>query len=266
MKVVKDLMRRTRSEGRMDADNRWWVAELLAADCEKAWLHPGEEETMPKWYVWLGMEKEDEKRKMEELHQQRVNQMIKSAEGSAGLWHKITKPTAWRGGAQISKKEEEDVRLLDRCEAKRKEWAMLWQCDESVQNMEDKLWKNEELKKLERALPRLRECDLEKASMLYKAKTEVGGLNERKKQEEKWWSFWRRWSRVEKWPQQACTKMFFLIQKNPTSEMPISLLPDVDALVGLRRWRSGSRNIAWIGTLLMAEMEEELSLQELSDR
>ena len=39
---------------------RWWVAELLAADCEKAWLNPGEEETMQQWYAWLEkMEKED---------------------------------------------------------------------------------------------------------------------------------------------------------------------------------------------------------------
>ena len=30
----------------MDAENRWWVAELLVADCEKAWLHPEEEETV----------------------------------------------------------------------------------------------------------------------------------------------------------------------------------------------------------------------------
>ena len=89
--------------------------------------------------------------------------MIKSAEGNAGLLHKITKPTMWRGGVQILKKEE-DARLLDRCEAKRKEWAKHWQCDESVQNVEDKPWKNEELKKLEEALPMLHECDLEKAS------------------------------------------------------------------------------------------------------
>ena len=62
-------------------------------------------------------------RKIEEMHQHKVNQMIKSAEGSAGLLHKFTKPTAWRGGAQILKKEEEDARLSDRCEANRKEWA-----------------------------------------------------------------------------------------------------------------------------------------------
>ena len=80
--------------------------------------------------------------------------MIKSAEGSAGLLHDITKPTAWRGGAQILKREEEGSRLLDRCEAKRKEWARHWQCDESLQNLEDKLWKNEELTKLEETLPR----------------------------------------------------------------------------------------------------------------
>ena len=46
--------------------------------------------------------------------------MIKSAEGSAGLFHKITKPTMWRRGVQILEKEDEDEdeRLLDRCEAK----------------------------------------------------------------------------------------------------------------------------------------------------
>ena len=33
---------------------------------------------------------------------------------------------------------------------------------------------NEELKKLDEALPRLKECDLEKASRLYKMKTGVG--------------------------------------------------------------------------------------------
>ena len=48
--------------------------------------------------------------------------MIKSAEGSAGLLQKITKPAAWRVGAQILEKEEEDARLLDGCEATRKEW------------------------------------------------------------------------------------------------------------------------------------------------
>ena len=50
----------------------------------------------------------------------KVSQMIMSAEGSAGLLHKITMPTSWRGGAQILKREEGDVRQLDFCEAKRK--------------------------------------------------------------------------------------------------------------------------------------------------
>ena len=88
------------------------------------------------------MKKKDEKGKMEELHQRQVEKMIKSAEDSAGLLDKITKPTMWRGGVQMLKKEEEDARLLGRCEGKRKEWAKHWQCDESVQNVEDKPWKN----------------------------------------------------------------------------------------------------------------------------
>ena len=96
---------------------------------------------MQKWYHWLeDMKKKDKEEKMEGLHQQKVTQMIESAEGSAGRLHKITTPTAWRGGTQILRKEE-DAGLLDRCEAKRKEWAKRWQCDESVQKVEDKPWK-----------------------------------------------------------------------------------------------------------------------------
>ena len=35
--------------------------------------------------------------------------------------HKITKPTVWRGGGvQILKEEEEDAKLLARCEEKEK--------------------------------------------------------------------------------------------------------------------------------------------------
>ena len=73
---------------------------------------------------WLEkMKKEKDKRS----DRQKVTQMIQSAEGSAGPLHKISKP--WRGGAQILK-EEEDVCLLDRCEAKRKEWSPKhWQCN-----------------------------------------------------------------------------------------------------------------------------------------
>ena len=42
----------------------------------------------------------------------RLSGMIKSADGSAGLLRRITKPTAWRGGVQ--KEEEEDARLMNR--------------------------------------------------------------------------------------------------------------------------------------------------------
>ena len=87
-------MKKISSKRRMDAENRWWVAELLAVDCEKAPSRRGRN------HAKMEMKKEDEKRKMEELHQQMVNHMIKSAEGSAGLLHKFTKPTAWRGGVK----------------------------------------------------------------------------------------------------------------------------------------------------------------------
>ena len=123
---------------------------------------------MHKWYEWLVyMKKKDEKEQMEEMHQRKVDKMIESAEGSAGPLHAITKPTPWRSGAQILEKEEEDARLIDRCGAKRNEWSKHWQCDEEVQNMKDKPWKTEELRRWEEALPRFKECDLEKASRMF---------------------------------------------------------------------------------------------------
>ena len=131
------------------------------------------------------------------MHQRKVKKLIKSAEGSAGLLHKITESTMWRRevlkkeeedarllnrceakrkngqsignvmrkyriGVQMLEKEEEDAKLLERCEAKRKEWSKHWQCNEEIQNMQDRPWRNEELKECEEALPRLKECELEK--------------------------------------------------------------------------------------------------------
>ena len=53
----------------------------MAADCEQAWIHTGWEDTVQKCYNWLEkMKKKDEKVKMEEMHQHKVAQMIKSAE------------------------------------------------------------------------------------------------------------------------------------------------------------------------------------------
>ena len=98
--------------------------------------------------------------------------MRKSADGSAGLLHRITKPTSWRGGVHLKGRKWTPGKWI--VAEKRKEWARHWQCDTSAQNQENTPWKNKELKKFEEALPRLKECALEKASRFYKAKTGVG--------------------------------------------------------------------------------------------
>ena len=65
----------------MDAENRWWVAEILETDYEKAWTHAGWEDVLQKWHEWLKyMKMKDEEEKMKEMHQQKVEHMIKSAE------------------------------------------------------------------------------------------------------------------------------------------------------------------------------------------
>ena len=89
------------------------------------------------------------------MHQQRVNQMIKSAEGSVGLLHKITKPTARRGGAQDPVKRRRGCQVCWTVVKERgKTGQKHWLCGEDVQNVEEKPWKNEELRKLEESLPR----------------------------------------------------------------------------------------------------------------
>ena len=165
------MTKKRKLKGRTDAENRWWVFEL-AANCEKAWIHTGWGDTMQNCENWLeDMKTKDERETMEEMLQHKAAQMIKGAEERAGLFHNNSKLTAWRRGAQIVVNEEEDVRLLDRCEAQRKEWAKHWQCDEDVQNVEEKPWKNEELRSAEEARPHLKEWELKKVSRLYKAKT-----------------------------------------------------------------------------------------------
>ena len=63
---MKDMTKKIRSKGRMDADSRWRVAELLAANSKKAWLNAGWEDTMQKCFDWLEeMKKKDERKKME---------------------------------------------------------------------------------------------------------------------------------------------------------------------------------------------------------
>ena len=134
---------------------------------------------------------------------------------------------------QILVNEEEDARLLDRCAAKRKELAKHSQCDEEVQNVEEKSWKNEELRSAEEALPRPKECLLERVSRLYKAKTGVGcdgfhpevPLDLTKETRGELVEFQEKVEESGKWQQQACTTMFFLIPKNVTSERPIALMP-----------------------------------------
>ena len=106
-----------------------------------------------------------------------------------------------------------------------------------------KIWrissgKHEDLKKLEKALTRQKECGLEKVSRQCKAKTRVGRdgfhpkvpLDGTKETRGEFVEFLEKVEQSGKWPQYACTTVFFLIPKNVTSERPIALMPT------LTRW------------------------------
>ena len=63
MKVITEMTKNITSKGRTDANNIWWVSELLAAESKQAWLRPGWENTVWQWHNWLfEMKKGEEKR------------------------------------------------------------------------------------------------------------------------------------------------------------------------------------------------------------
>ena len=176
---------------------------------------------------------------------ERWRRRLRVQKGVLDLLYKITEPTMWRRGVQILKKEE------DRCEV---DWTVVrrwgkngakhWQCDEEIQNMQNKPWRNEELKECEEALQRLKEGGLEIGIKIVQGKNRSGmrriplksssGLKQ-KKREEKLWKILEKLDQSGLWPQEACTTMFFLIPKNVTSERPIALMPT------LTRWREALR-------------------------
>ena len=71
---------------------------------------------------------------------------------------------------------------------------------------------------MEDALPRLKECDLGKCRNCSSL-----GLGKRTRSEIV--EFLEKVEQSGKWPQQACTTIFFLIPKNVTSDKPIALMP-----------------------------------------
>ena len=79
---------------------------------------------LQQWFKWLREEKrKDEARsRVKELRKQ-VTRAISGAKGGAGVLHRMTKPTAWRGGLQVMEHLEEDAKPMRKCGEKRQEWA-----------------------------------------------------------------------------------------------------------------------------------------------
>ena len=162
------MSRRVKAKGRMNANNSWWVSDLVAATCECAGLNRDWDGTAQSLQEWLcEMKKKDEGQKEEE-HQKLVRRMIASAEGGAGWLHRISKPTVWRGGIQILREEEDNNRPMERREEKKKELAKHWQCKAEEHNLYDTPWGNDELTKREDAMARLAEREFEKVAKCYK--------------------------------------------------------------------------------------------------
>ena len=90
-------------------------------------------------------------------------------------------------------------------------------------------------------MPRLEECDLEKASRSDKAKTGVGcdgfhpkvPLDLTQETRGEIVEFLEKVEQSGKLPQQTCTTMFFLTPKNITSERVIALMPTL-----IRLWEA----------------------------
>ena len=150
MLIMTELIRKLRSEGRMDAKDRWCVSELLR-------------QTVRKYFAEIqklvgGDEKERRERKAD---QHKVRQIF---QGAREVRVSCTKFQCLQHGQKAR-------------------WIVVKRQGKNGQNTATKayrkwrtsLGKREELKRPEEAVPRLKKCDLKKkVSRLYKAKTGVG--------------------------------------------------------------------------------------------
>ena len=119
--IIGRMSRRVKAKGRMNANNSWWVSDLVAATCECAGLNRDWDGTAQSLQEWLYEMKKNDEGQKEEEHQKLVRRMIASAEGGAGWLHRISKPTVWREGIQILREEEDNNRPMERSEEKKKE-------------------------------------------------------------------------------------------------------------------------------------------------
>ena len=121
MKVMKDMTTKIRAKVRLCANTSWWVSELLAADCEKAWLHAGLEDTVQKWYDWLEeMKKKDEAQKVGRSAPKRRQSNDQECGRQCGAFAQDYQAHGMERRSAFLKKHEEDARSMGRCEEKRK--------------------------------------------------------------------------------------------------------------------------------------------------
>ena len=104
-----------------------------------------------------------------------------------------------------------------------------------VQDLKDRPWKKEELKNLEEDMPRLEEWSWKGSEILqsqYRSGVRCLSFQSSsgfdKKQYEKIWNSWRRWSSVGDARSKLAQRLFCMIPKNVTSERPIALMPKMN--------------------------------------
>ena len=97
-----------------------WISQQLAELCMQGWMNDEYEPVQEEWEIWLA-QKEAQKRKAERLEQHEVwaDKLFDCAEGGAGMWHNISKPRPWRGGAQSVEDVFEGAQPLKRVEVTR---------------------------------------------------------------------------------------------------------------------------------------------------
>ena len=132
----------------------------------------------------------------------------------------------------MSEEVGRDAKPMKRYEEKSKERPKHWQCDMDVQDLEDMRWRKEDLRSLEEGLPRLKEGNLERAARSYKATSGVDcdgfTLKFREDVSKETISeivkFFEKVEQCGRWPQQACTTMFF-VPKMLRAHAPSRLCP-----------------------------------------
>ena len=167
---------------------------------------------MQQWDNWLHEKKGGGGERGEEEQQEFVRRLSPGVEGRSRFLAQSHETCSrerevCREVEELEKDAKPMMRMLNPLEELEEECAKHWECNSEVQSMEDKPWRNEELRSVKDWQPRLEKESLEKTARSYNAATFLGCDGFHPKSKGELVKFFKKVYQCGRWPRQACTTM-----------------------------------------------------------